>query len=118
MQTRWPAPVAGEQTIMKWTLIGAAALAACVTTACGESGNPVAPSSLPSAGPSSLQPTTLASSARQFGEGPTLCTNLEPCPGGIDAGPPPEESCSMITNGIEVVVAGSRQSNGAVLADF
>jgi hypothetical protein len=97
---------------MKWTLIGAAAIAAaCVTSACSESGNVVEPSSLPS-----VQPSSLPWAARQAGDGPTLCTNLEPCPGGVDAGPPPEQSCSMMTNGIDVVVLGSRQRDGAWLA--
>jgi hypothetical protein len=103
---------------MKWKLIGVVAIAAaCATTACGESGRLVEPSSLPSVQPSSL-PSVQPSSARQSGDGPSLCTNLDPCPGGVDAGPPPELSCSMMSNGIEVVVSGSRQSDGAWLATF
>jgi hypothetical protein len=104
---------------MKWKLIGAATIvAACMTTACSDSGNLAQPSSLPSAQPSSVPSSSPLSAAQQTADGPVLCTNLAPCPGGVDAGPPPEASCSMITNGIEVVVNGSRQSNGVVLADF
>jgi hypothetical protein len=111
MRRRWPAPVSGDHTIMKWKFISAVAIAACVTTACSDSSNPLEPSSLPSAqSPSSPASETSAT-------GPSFCTNLDNCPGGVNAGPPPEASCSMVTSGIEVVVRGSRQSNGAVLAD-
>src|SRR5262245_29038913 len=96
---------------MKWKIIGAATIAvACVTTACDKYTTPLAPSSLPSASlPSSPAP-------QSNGSGPSLCTNLDECPGGIDTGPAPESSCDMITNGIDVVVQGVRQSSGAWLA--
>src|SRR5262245_6058180 len=96
---------------MKWKIIGAATIAvACVTTACDKSTTAMAPSSLPSA--------SLPSSPAQQsnGSGPSLCTNLDECPGGIDAGPPPESSCDMMTDGIDGVVRGVRQSSGAWLA--
>jgi hypothetical protein len=96
---------------MKWELIGAAAIAAaCVTAACSDVGNVAQPSPLPSA-------QSPSASDQSGGDSPSQCTNLDPCPGGIDAGPPPERSCSMMTNGIEVVVRGSGRSNGAVLAE-
>src|SRR5215813_3556150 len=94
-----------------WKPISAVIAAACVMTACSGSGNPSTPSSQPGA-----QPSSQPSAAGQSGNGPQLCTNLNPCPGGVDAGPPPERSCSMMANGIDVVVQGSRQSNGAWLA--
>lgn len=99
---------------MKQKVNGAAAIAAaCVLTACSGSGNPSVPSS-PSAAPSS-QP---ARAGQDGNNGPSVCTNLNPCDGGVDAGEPPERSCSMMTNGIDVVVRGSRQANGAWLAAF
>jgi hypothetical protein len=103
---------------MKRSFVWAIAVA-CVTTACnspGNSANPVQPLSLPSAAAPAGRATPASyGSPQTSNDSPSLCTS-EPCPGGVDAGPPPESSCSMVTNGIDVVVRGSRQSNGAVLA--
>jgi hypothetical protein len=104
---------------MKWELIRAAAIAmaaACVTTACSDSGTLAQPSSLPSAARPGGNTTSGSNGSPTSSNDSSLCTSTEPCPGGVDAGPPPESSCSMMTNGIEVVVNGSSQSNGTVLA--
>jgi hypothetical protein len=105
---------------MRWKLVSAAAIAAaCVTAACSGSGNPAQPSSLPSAAIPGNVATPLGNGSPQSGgDSPSTCTSTsaEPCPGGVEAGPPPERSCSMMTNGIEVVVIANGQSNGALLA--
>jgi hypothetical protein len=104
---------------MKWQLISAAAVAvACVTAACDGSANLGQPSALPSAtgaGNGATSGSTGAPSSSN--DSPSFCTSTEPCSGGVQLDPPPEKSCGMMTNGIEVVVAGSTQSNGTVIAN-
>jgi hypothetical protein len=93
---------------------------ACVTTACNGSEDPLQPSSLPSAiRPGNSAPSGSNGSPTSGNDSPSVCTSTstEPCSGSVQSDPPPETSCSMITSGIEVVVSGSRQSNGTVLAD-
>ena len=95
---------------MKWKFISAVAIAACVTTACSDSSNPLEPSSLPSA----QSPSSPASETSVTG--PSFCTNLDNCPGGSQRW---SATGGIVQHGdqrIEVVVRGSRQS-GAVLAD-
>jgi CheY-like chemotaxis protein len=108
-----------KNRIMRWQFVTTAAIAvACVTTACNGSGNLGQPSSLPSvASPGNGSSSQGNGAPQSSNDSPSLCTSTEPCPGGVQAGPPPERSCSMMTNGIEVVVNGSRQSNGTVLAN-
>jgi hypothetical protein len=95
-----------------------AIVVACATTACNGSEDPLQPSSLPSAlRPGNGAPSGSNGSPQPGSDSPSVCTSTEPCSGGVQLDPPPETSCSMIANGIEVVVGGSRQSNGTVLAD-
>jgi hypothetical protein len=94
--------------------------AACVTAACDDSEQPVQPSSVPSAArPGNSTPLGSNRSPQSGNDSPSTCTSTsnEPCAGGVESDPPQERSCSTITNGIEVVVSGSRQSNGTVRAD-
>jgi hypothetical protein len=107
--------------VIKWELVSVGAIAlALVTTACNGSDNVAQPSSLPSAArPGNGTQPLSDGSPQPSDDSPSLCTSTdtEPCSGGVESGPPPERSCSMMANGLEVVVRGSRQSSGTVLAN-
>jgi hypothetical protein len=79
-----------------------------LTTACGDSDTGLQPSSLSTANASANSRTSNAPSAPAGGS---------PTAGSEERGPLPAGSCSMIANGIEVVVGGSTQRDGSLLAD-
>jgi hypothetical protein len=92
---------------MKPRLSAALVILMAVMPACGDSDNGLEPSSLAPA--SSADPRTTNTSVPQSGGSPTA--------GAEERRPLPAGSCSMMANGIHVVVGGATQRDGALLAE-